>query len=112
MRFKNYLQEGKLGKLPSRIEKKAYMKDFPAMLQWTLINPDERETYKTIEAMAWKELTTMKNKKLLDFYEDDFDVTKTLGIAKEIEYEATVKLQRYHKNLHMWLKKLGFKVFK
>lgn len=98
MKLKNYLNE--LGKFPEKIERKAYLRDHPAMLTWTLVNPstnDQKRNYKTIEDIAWKELQRLKKTKTVDFYDNAFDISSYSGIGAEApdSYEASVKLTSY-----------------
>lgn len=110
MKFTRYLNESKMGKLSQTIKRTAYLKEYPELLKWELLNPDtdyERTNYKAIEAISWKELMDMKNKKILDFYEDNYSLYD-LGNRG---YEATVTLKNYDpKKLSSALRKLKFKV--
>lgn len=117
MKFRKYINESKMGKLPQRIERTAYLKDYPAMLEWSLVDPetdDQRVNYKIIGDIAWKELVKMRNKGILDFYESDFDVTSTHGLGPnkgKISYEANVRLIKYDENkLKQELRKLKFRI--
>jgi hypothetical protein len=119
MKFKQYINESKMGKLPSRVERTAYMRDYPEMLEWKLIDPDTadaRVNHNMIDSIAWKELSKMKNKGMVNFYDSDFNVGSTHGLGPnkgQISYEATVKLQSYDpKKLMAELRKLKFKVIK
>lgn len=111
------MNESKMGKLPSRVIRTAYMKDYPEMLKWELIDPDTPDlkvNYKAIEGIAWKELMKMKNKGLLDFYDSDFNVSHVQGLGPnkgQLSFEADVRLIKYDaKKLPSELRKLKFKV--
>ena len=101
MRLKRYIHESKMGKLPQKIERTAYLRDDPAMLKWKMVNPDladDRVNYKTIENIACKELQRLKKTKTIDFYDDAFDVNGIFGVGNnegDRAYEATVKLNSY-----------------
>ena len=115
MKFKKYINEAKMGKLPGKIERIASM-TYPAMLKWRLSNPDvndDRVNITTIENLAWKELTQMRNKKILDFDDFRFNVWGPITNptkSDEYEFEADVILASYdEKKLKAELRKLKFK---
>lgn len=114
MRFKEYINESKMGKLPQRIERTAYLKDYPAMLEWSLVDPDtldQRANYKFIESIASKELVKLRNKGLIDFYSSDINIGSTHGGNGQVSFEETVTLKKYdEKKLIPELRKLKFKV--
>jgi len=109
MKLRDYMKESKMGKFPEKIARFAFMKLSPAKLVWKLESPatdDKKRNFKLIEKTAYKELTDMKKKGILDFYDDKFDVWK---IGEE--YEANVSLLNYdEKKLRNELKKLKFKI--
>jgi len=108
MKLERYLKESKMGKLPEKIERVAYLNDDPAELHWKIKNAekDDRKYHKIIEDISYKELSIMKRKKILDFHEDDFDTWGTGG-----DYSAVVRLRSYDdKKLKSELRKLKFKV--
>lgn len=115
MKFKKYLNEAKMGKLPGKIERIVHGGD-PFELEWILVNPDsgdERTNYSFIENLAYKELTAMKRKKVLDFYENQFNVFISNSISGATDYIAQVKLISYDdKKLRTELRKLKFKVLR
>jgi len=113
--IEKYLSESKMGKLPEKVERIAYLKDYPGMLEWKLFNPsssDNTTNYKKIEGIAWKELNNMKQKKLLDFYDSDFNVNMFANVSGDnIHYEATVRLIQFRdKELQKALRQFKFKV--
>ena len=115
--IEKYLGESKMGKLPQKIERTAYIKDYPAMLKWELIDPedeDQRVNYKIIGDTAWKEASTMRSKGIIGFYEDGFNINSVHGLGPnkgQISYEATVNLIKFdEKKLKQELRKLKFRI--
>ena len=114
MKFKQYINE-KMGAFRENIERTAWMeKDSggryePTKLEWKLVNAstnDDKRNYSIIEDISWKELKEMQRKKVLDFMEDKYDVSK-IGT----EYYAEVTLNSYDpKPLIAQLKKFKFKI--
>lgn len=115
MRFEKYLNETKMGKLPGKVTRIAHGGD-PFELEWNLINSnsdDQRSNYKFIENLAYGELMAMKRKKIIDFYEDQFNVSMSTSINGETDYQVEVKLKSYDdKKLRAELRKLKFKVLR
>jgi len=114
--------ESKMGKLPEKIERTAWLERDMAMgrydpteLQWQLVNSstdDDRRNYTMIQDIAWKELKKMQRKKILDFMDDAFNVSMMSGGGNKT-YQAEVKLFKYDlKPLMAELRKLKFKVYK
>jgi len=111
MKFDKYINEAKIGKLPQKIQRTAYMKDYPELLKWELINPNldnERANYNAIEGVAWKEAITLRKKGIIGFNNNDFDIFSVHGPT--INYEANLKLREYDDRLIKELKKMKFKI--
>lgn len=112
MRLKRYINEAKMGKLPGRLNRIFWGSD-PEMLTWELVNPDggdDKTNYKYIENLAWKELMDMKRKKVLDFYDNDFNVSIIDNMRDEKTYQAEVILKNYDPDkLNKELRRLKFK---
>lgn len=111
--FDKYLGEAKIGKLPGKVNRTVWG-GTPFTMSWELINPDsgdDRSNYKYIEDLAYRELIGMKRKKILDFYEHDFNVSIIDNMRGEKSYQAEVTLVNYdHDKLMKELRRLKFKV--
>ena len=125
MKFKGYLIKEKLGGFSEQIERTAWVEKQsskgrydPWELQWKLVNPstgDDRRNYNIIESIAWKELKGLQRKKVLDYYDDKYNVSKLVGHGGNDTYQAEVQLITNSvapKELIAELKKLRFKVVK
>ena len=103
-----------MGKLPGKL-KRTFWDGFPESMVWELINPDgsTEANYKFLESLAYKEAVTLKRKKIINFHEDDFNVSILNSIGGQQDFQAEVKLRSYDPNkLFKELRKLKFKVAK
>ena len=115
MRFQNYVNEAKMGKLPGKVKRIAHGGE-PFSLEWILVNPDnddERGNLLFVDNLAHKELMDMKRKGVLDFYDSDFTVNISASLGGQKDYMAEVKLKSYDdKKLRAALRKYKFKVLR
>lgn len=115
--------EAKMGKLPEKIERQAYLDEYPETLIWQLRSPeteDDRRNYSILGDIAVSEAKKLKQKKLITF--DNLDprsmgglsLTKVSGSSTmPVYYEATLSLKSFDPDkLPKELKRMGFKLRK